>query len=411
MVSSNANAKRRRSERTAQFFALRRNLVLLLATIVIISTGEELWMRFLPKYLQAIGAAVFVIGTFDALRTAIGAVYAYPGGVAVDRFGHRSALISFTLISIAGYSLVALVPHWAAVIGGMFLFLSWTCFSLPAAFSLVAATLAREQHAMGIAVQSVVKRLPILVGPIVGGILIDRFGIIIGVRVGLAASCGFGVIALIVQLGIREAPRSGMPERQSFFAIARRMNAPLRHLLLSDILVRFCERIPFAWVVIYAMDTVHVSATNVGVLTAIEMMVATAALIPTAYFADKYGREPFIVATFVFFTLFPITLLMANSFLLLAIAFAVRGLKEFGDSARKAMIIGECPVEIRARMIGCYYLIRDMIVASGAFVGAALWKFGPRVNFTAAALLGAAGSIYYIACSRRKRLLREDCIG
>jgi hypothetical protein len=74
MVSSNANAKQRRGERTAQFFGLRRNLVLLLATIVIISTGEELWMRFLPKYLQAIGAAVFVIGTFDALRTAIGAV-------------------------------------------------------------------------------------------------------------------------------------------------------------------------------------------------------------------------------------------------------------------------------------------------------------------------------------------------
>jgi MFS family permease len=393
MVSSNANAKQRRGERTAQFFGLRRNLVLLLATIVIISTGEELWMRFLPKYLQAIGAAVFVIGTFDALRTAIGAVYAYPGGVVVDRLGHRNALVAFTLLSIAGYTLVALVPHWAAVIGGMFLFLSWTSFSLPAAFSLVAATLAREQHAMGIAVQSVVKRLPILVGPIVGGLLIDRVGVVTGVRVGLATSCVFGVIALLVQLGIREARPSGMPERQSFLAVARRMNAPLRHLLLSDILVRFCERIPYAWVVIYAMDTVHVSATNVGVLTAIEMLLASIALIPTAYLADKYGREPFVIATFVFFTLFPLTLVVANSFALLAVAFAVRGLKEFGDSARKAMIIGECPAEIRARMIGCYYLIRDVIVAFGSFLGAALWKLGLRVNFTAAAVLGAAGTV------------------
>ncbi|MFL6537664.1 MAG: MFS transporter, partial [Chthoniobacterales bacterium] len=379
----------------------RRNLVLLLATIVIISTGEEIWMRFLPKYLQTIGAAVFVIGTFDALRTAIGAVYAYPGGVIVDRFGHRTALISFTVLSIAGYALVALVPHWAAVIGGMFLFLSWTCFSLPAAFSLVAATLSREQHAMGIAVQSVVKRLPILVGPIVGGILIDRYGVVIGVRIGLAVSCVCGTIALLVQLGIREAPRGGISHRQSFLTIARRMNAPLRHLLLSDILVRFCERIPFAWVVIYAMDNVGVTATNVGVLTAIEMLIATAALIPTAYFADRYGREPFIIATFVFFTLFPITLLGANSFALLTLAFAVRGLKEFGDSARKALIIGECPEEIRARMIGCYYLIRDVIVAFGAFIGAGLWKLGPRVNFSSAALLGAAGTIYYLISRSR----------
>src|SRR5947209_5070865 len=161
MTSSNANAKTRGGERTmqarsAQFFGLKRNLVLLLATIIVISTGEELWMRFLPKYLQAIGAAVFVIGTFDALRTAIGAVYAYPGGMLVDRFGHRNALVFFTIISITGYTLVALVPHWSAVIGAMFLFLAWTCCSLPAAFSLVATTLGREQHAMGIAVQSVV---------------------------------------------------------------------------------------------------------------------------------------------------------------------------------------------------------------------------------------------------------------
>lgn len=400
MPSTDATAKPRRGERAAQFLALKRNLVLLLVTIVIISTGEELWVRFLPKYLQAIGAAVFVIGMFDALRTAIGAVYAYPGGAVVDRFGHRNALVGFTIISIAGYALVALVPHWAAVIGGMFLFLSWTCFSLPAAFSLVAATLAREQHAMGIAVQSVVKRLPILIGPIVGGLLIDCFGIVTGVRIGLATACALGAIALLVQLGIRETPPSGVPQRQSFLAVARRMNPELRHLLLSDILVRFCERIPFAWVVIYAMDAVHVSATGVGVLTAIEMLVATAALIPTAYLADKYGRKPFVIATFVFFTLFPVTLLIANSFTLLAVAFVVRGLKEFGDSARKALIIGECPAEIRARMIGCYYLIRDVTVALGALLGAALWKVGPHVNFTAAALLGAAGTAYYLTRSR-----------
>lgn len=400
MVSTNATANRRRGERAAQFFALKRNLVLLLVTIIVISTGEELWMRFLPKYLQAIGAAVFVIGMFDALRTAIGAIYAYPGGALVDRFGHRNALVAFTIASIVGYALVALVPHWAAVIGGMFLFLSWSCFSLPAAFSLVAATLAREQHAMGIAVQSVVKRLPILVGPLIGGMLIDRFGVVTGVRIGLGIACLLGAIALLVQLAIREAGTSAMPQRQSFFAVARRMNPALRHLLLSDILVRFCERIPFAWVVIYAMDSVHISATGVGVLTGIEMLVATIALIPTAYLSDKYGREPFVLGTFVFFTIFPLALLVANSFPLMVVAFVIRGLKEFGDSARKALIIGECPADIRARMIGCYYLIRDLIVAFGAFAGAMLWKLGPRFNFAGAALLGAAGTIYYVARSR-----------
>src|SRR5436190_24245646 len=98
-------------------------------------------MRFVPKYLQALGATIFVIGLFDVLRTLLGAMYAYPGGVLVNRWGHRSDFLAFNIFSIAGYSLVLRVPHWGAVVAGMFLFLSWTCFSLPATFSLVGASL------------------------------------------------------------------------------------------------------------------------------------------------------------------------------------------------------------------------------------------------------------------------------
>src|SRR5207244_5442990 len=61
--------------RLANFFGLKRNLVVLLIAIFVIGAGEELWMRFVPKYLQAVGATVFVIGLYDALRTLIGAVY------------------------------------------------------------------------------------------------------------------------------------------------------------------------------------------------------------------------------------------------------------------------------------------------------------------------------------------------
>ena len=108
----------------AAFFGLKRNLVILLITIFVIGAGEELWMRFVPKYLQALGATVFVIGLYDALRTLLGAIYAYPGGVIVDHWGHRRAFIIFNVVSIVGYSLVLLIPSWGGVIAGMFFFLS-----------------------------------------------------------------------------------------------------------------------------------------------------------------------------------------------------------------------------------------------------------------------------------------------
>jgi MFS family permease len=393
--------------RLADFFGLKRNLVILLIAIFVIGAGEELWMRFVPKYLQAVGATVFVIGLYDALRTLLGAIYAYPGGVLVDRWGHRRALIIFNVVSIVGYALILLVPHWAAVIAGMFLFLSWTCFSLPATFSLVGAALEANRHSMGVGIQSVIKRLPIMIAPIFGGMLIDRFGIIGGVRIALIISIFLSTVTIVVQWQLREEPKQEAvaEERWNLWRSLRQFNSPMRRLLLSDILIRFCERIPYAWVVIFAMDYIGVSGEQVGVLTTVEMLAAILCIIPASHFADKYGREPFVIITFIMFTLFPISLLMSRSFSALVVAFAIRGLKEFGDTSRKALLIGYSELERRGQMIGSYYLVRDLIVSAGAILGAYLWKLGPALNFLGAAAFGAAGTIFYIKTIRQSRQL------
>jgi len=394
-----------RSSRLAGFFGLKRNLVILLVAIFVIGAGEELWMRFVPKYLQAVGATVFVIGLYDALRTLLGAIYAYPGGVLADIWGHRRAFIIFNSVSIVGYALVLLVPHWAAVIAGMFLFLSWTCFSLPATLSLIGAALEANRHSIGVGVQSVIKRLPIMITPIFGGMLIDRFGVINGVRIALIISIFLSALTILVQRQLREERREEAPadERWNFWQSLREFNRPMRRLLLSDILIRFCERIPYAWVVIFAMDYIGVSGEQVGVLTAIEMLAATLCIIPAAHYADRHGREPFVIATFIMFTLFPISLLMSRSFPALVVAFVIRGLKEFGDTSRKALIIGYSDSNRRGQMVGAYYLVRDLIVSTGAILGAYLWKVGPGLNFLGAAALGATGTIFYVKTIRQSR--------
>lgn len=387
--------------RLAEFLGLRRNIVLLLIAIVVIGAGEETWMRFVPKYLESLGAGALIIGLYDALKTLLGAVYAYPGGVVTDRWGHRRALVAFNAVSIAGYALVAAAPHWGAVLGATFLFLAWSTFSLPATFSLVGTSLPAHKHTMGIGVQSLIKRLPVAAGPVAGGVLIDRLGLLPGVRIGALISIALGGFTLWVQRQIDEPPAAAQAAGPGLGALVRGMDPRLRHLLWSDILIRFCERIPFAWVVIYAMDRVGVSATQAGMLIAIETATAMACYVPVAHWADRTSKEPFVVATFVFFTLFPLTLAVADRFAWLALAFVVRGLKEFGDPSRKALIVQYAPSQGRAQVIGAYYLIRDTAVTAGSFLGAGLWKLGPQVNFWSAAALGAAGTALYAARLRR----------
>jgi MFS family permease len=389
-----------RVARIADFLGFRKNTALLLAALVLAGLGERLWLGFAPKYLQELGASVLVISCFDAIQTLLGAVYAYPGGWLTDRFGHRRSLLLFSALSLAGYTLVLAWSHWLSLILGAFLFLAWSGFSLPATFSVIASSLEKHQHTMGVGVQSMVRRVPMLLGPLMGGFLITHYGWEHGVKLALAVCIGLTVATAVFQwfLDDRKSRSNQEPRPTSklgFLDVLKSFNPTLRELLLSDILIRFCERLPYAFVILWAMNHGGVSAEEYGVLVAVEMVTAMLCYIPVAHLADKYGQRPFVFATFVFFSLFPISLIWASDFQTLAIAFVVRGLKEFGEPARKALIIAQAPTSLRARTYGAYYLLRDCAVTSGSFVGAWLWSISPRANFLGAALFGACGTLWF----------------
>jgi len=383
-----------------EFLALKRNTTVLLLALVLAGTGEKLWLAFAPKYLQTLGAGVFVIGLFDALQTLLGALYAYPGGWLTDHLGQRRSLMLFSVLSLAGYALVLVWHHWLALVLGAFLFLAWSALSLPATFTVVATSLKQQQHTMGIGIQSMVRRVPMMLGPLIGGWLITQYGWSQGMQLSLLACLFLGLLTMGFQRLIIEPSQDELASTQiagtsNFVAVLRSFTPQLRELLISDVLIRFCERIPYAWVVVWSINHVGLNPQQYGYLVSFEMLTAMLCYVPVAHLADKYGRRPFVLATFIFFTLFPVSLLWATNFEWLALAFVVRGLKEFGEPARKALIIGEARPELRARTYGAYYLIRDTVVTSGSFLGAWLWHLGPHANFLGAAVCGAMGTLWF----------------
>ena len=397
----------------SEFLALRRNTSLLLVALVLAGTGEKLWLGFAPKYIEVLAHGllsaaqiILVIGVFDALQTFLGAIYAYPGGWLTDHWGQRKSLLLFSLVSIAGYILVLLWQSWLALLLGSFLFLAWSALSLPATLSVIATSLQSHRHTMGVGVQSLIRRVPMMLGPLLGGWLLTRFGWTDGVRYALALCIGMSLLTLAFQWFMFEsdAGRADLPVSQAaqqrrptmtFLGVVKTFTPALRELLVSDILIRFCERIPYAFIILWAIDHGGLTAQQFGYLVTFEMVTAMLCYLPVAHLADKYGRRPFVLITFVFFTLFPVTLLFAHDFRWLALAFVVRGLKEFGEPARKALIIGEAVPELRARTYGAYYLIRDCTVTSGSFLGAWLWSVSPQANFIGAAICGALGTIWF----------------
>src|SRR5882672_5098194 len=263
----------------AEFLALRRNTAMLLVAPVLSETGEKLWLGFAPKYLQFLGASVFIIGMFDALQTLLGAIYAYPGGWLTDSLGHRRALMLFSALSLAGYVLVLVWHHWLALILGAFFYLAWSALSLPTTFTVVATSLEARQHTMGIGIQSMVRRVPMMLGPLIGGWLITRFGWTAGIKYALLGCILLSLLTMAFQWLIFEREPAGQKvvndvPAQNFFGVVRTFSPALRELLVSDILIRFCERIPYAFVILWAMNHAGLTAQQYGILVAFEMVTA-----------------------------------------------------------------------------------------------------------------------------------------
>ncbi len=390
-----------KGRKIASFLGLQRSIVGMLAMVVLVGIGERLAERFLPIYLITLGAGVWAVAFVNAMDNFLSAIYAFYGGYISDRIGTKRSLLFFNLLAMLGFAIVAIVPYWQAALVGTFFFISWTAISLPATMSLVHHVLPSHKRTMGVTMHSMVRRIPMALGPIIGGGLIGFFGVSAGIRIAFCAAFVMAMVAaalqqIMIENAKGEDEHSGNPEKNPF-RMFKEMNRGLRNLLISDILIRFCEQIPYPFVVIWCMKTIArpVSGFQFGLLTAIEMAVAMLVYIPVAYLVGRSSKKPYILITYVFFTAFPLAMMFCNSFWLLVGAFIVRGLKEFGEPTRKSLILEFAPAHSKAGMFGLYYLIRDVVVSIAAMCASFLWLISPQVNFLTAAAFGVIGTLWF----------------
>lgn len=368
---------------------------------MLMNLGENLWRRFLPKYLQSLGAPIAAIGLFGTAEDFLDGVYQYPGGWIADRYGRRAALLLLVSLTIVGYVLFALLRSWPLAFLALAFIMAWDAMASPTLFAVVGDALPSEKRTMGFTVQSILRRVPIVIAPTLGGIAIATLGLRGGVRLGLAISIALAFLTLLVAARVR-IPVVRDEKTINLRHVWESFPHSLRWLLGSDIFIRTCEGMVDVFLVIYAINVIGISAPQFGILVAVQAATAMIVYIPAARIAEYTGKKPFVIATFCFFALMPLAVVWASNFAWLVIAFVVGGLREMGEPARKALIIDLAAPTLRARVVGLYYLVRSLAIAPAAFVGGLLWRFSPTLPFYVAGAIGGIGVVVFA------RTVQED---
>ncbi len=380
----------------AAALGLERNVVAVSVAMFLLALGENFWKRFLPKYLEALGAPVTAIGFFGTCEDFLDGVYQYPGGWLADRYGRRRALVVFVALATAGYAIYWLAPSWPFVFLGLVFVMAWSSMASPALLAVVGDALPKERRALGFTVQSILRRVPIAVAPTLGGLAIAALGVRGGIQLGLLVTLALAGLTLTVVRRV-DVPVTVDAAPIDIVAVWRSLPTPLRWLLTSDIFIRTCEGLVDVFLVLYAVNVAGVTAPQYGMLVAVQMVAAILSYVPAARLADRVGRKPFVIATFVAFALFPVAVVLAGDFATLVLAFVVGGLRELGEPARKALIVDLAVPAVRARSIGVYYLVRSLTIAPAAFVGGLLWQVSPALPFWVAGAMGLVGVVVFAA--------------
>ncbi len=381
------------STKLADYLSLERNVSIASAAVFLLGLGEELWKKFLPKYLEALGASTPIIGLFGTAEDFFDAIYQYPGGWIADRLGRRRAFLIFIALASAGYLVYYFASSWPLVFVGLALAMAWQSMASPAIFAIIGDSLPRDRRAMGFTLQSILKRVPIVIAPVIGGAMIVSLGIVKGVHAGLLITLALAAVTLLlvlkVNIAIRPSPATNIA------GVWRSFHSGLKRLLISDVIIRMCEGMTGVLTILYVTNVQGFSTARYGTLIGIQMIVSILVYIPAGKIADRIGRKPFVIVTFFSFALFPLAIVFAMNFSFLILAFVIGGLREIGEPSRKAMIVDSARDDLRARSVGLYYLIRSLSITPAAAIGGLLWRISPEVPFVVAGVIGLLGTIVF----------------
>lgn len=398
-------------KRIADLLGLNAQTSALLLAILLVGLAEELWLPFVPKYIKASGGTLWHVALYASGINLLEGFYFFMGGAAADRLGARRAMAIFALVPLAGYAAFLAGQGPALAILATLAVAAWEPLVVPATFDVVGRALKESKRTMAFAVQSIQKRLPKIAGPAIGGVVLTSVGVVAGTHACLWVSVGLVAVSLAVQLALlRDTPRAGPPA--SLRTALSAMDPFLRRLLVAEVLVRWCDWMIREFIVLYVLEELAFSPKDYGFLRAFMMGVSLAIYLPIGWLADRTNPPAFVRLTFLLFAAFPLVLSFATTLPMLVAAFAVWGLREIGEPARKAIITTRFPENVRARAVGAYWGLRAFLIWPAPIAGAWIWlEHGPVALMRLAGFLGAAALLVFLVAERRLADVRAPGAG
>lgn len=305
-----------------------------------------------------------------------------------------------SLAGVAGYALYVLSPSWHLLVLAQGMMALASCFVAPSFRAFIAENSAEHARARVFATVESIYAVVGIVGPILGGIVSERYGyramFMLGGSLYLAAT----IIRLM--MAKRSAPSAGTAsERLTLAGLKQNLSAmgslvlaggAVTWLFVSDGVIDIAASISARLEPLYYSNVIGLTNTQVGSFTSIFSVTMMAVMPLGGWFADRVGERTGLVVGHLMFVVGHALFLLGRGYAMFALVAAVFGAgQSFAGPAYNSMISKVVPVKLRGTAFGLVSTSPGLMSLPAPYVGGVLWKaFGPKVPFLMPLFAGIA---------------------
>jgi EmrB/QacA subfamily drug resistance transporter len=188
----------------------RRILLVLCLSLLIVVVDNTILNTALPTLARVLHAGTSSLQWITDAYTLCFAALLIPAGALGDRFGRRRSLIAGLAVFALGSTVAAFASGTGLLIGARVVMGLGATFVMPATLSILNAVFPPKERAQAIAAWSAVAGAAVVIGPTLGGLLLDHFwwGSVFLINVPLVAAALAGVVLTV--------PETAEPRRSRF---------------------------------------------------------------------------------------------------------------------------------------------------------------------------------------------------
>ena len=358
---------------------------LFLATMILANVAGAMYAGFLPLYLKSLGANIAQIGIFFTISQIIPLVLQILGGWISDSLGRLKSIAAGSLTGVVSYIAFILAPTWGWVLLGEGLNAITRSLVGPSFGAFIAEESQEGSRAKVYGLVDTFYTIVSIVGPPVGGFLVDRYGF----KVMLMVAASIYTIATIIR--VRMAARASRPGQQE--GKKARLELGALKLNLSAIFSLVVAGGVMTWIVVtdgirdisfsfsgnlipvYLEDIAHMSAQQIGWLGSILGIAMMLTSFPAGHLADKRGERLAIGLGFALQFVGIFIFIKADTFLVYAVGYFLLGVGfSLMSPAYQSLLSKVLPQKLRGTGFGLVQSGLGLFSLPAPAIGARLYE-------------------------------------